>query len=90
MIPPTIQATIQFEFLTLAKALVLGGQIQKNLIYQKLGNCRFECPEGLAERVGFEPTVELPPRRISSAVLSTTQPPLRVFGRRSITARALP
>ena len=44
----------------------------------------------LAERVGFEPTVELPPRRISSAVLSTTQPPLRVFGRRSISARALP
>ena len=31
----------------------------------------------LAERVGFEPTMELPPRRISSAVLSTTQPPLR-------------
>ena len=44
----------------------------------------------MAERVGFEPTVELPPRRISSAVLSTTQPPLRVFGRRSMTARALP
>ena len=32
----------------------------------------------LAERVGFEPTMELPPRRISSAVLSTTQPPLRL------------
>ena len=32
----------------------------------------------MAERVGFEPTVELPPRRISSAVLSTTQPPLRM------------
>lgn|GEM_PF-5449679 len=32
----------------------------------------------MAERVGFEPTVELPPRRISSAVLSTTQPPLRI------------
>jgi hypothetical protein len=41
----------------------------------------------MAERVGFEPTVELPPRRISSAVLSTTQPPLRVFGRRSILLR---
>ena len=31
----------------------------------------------VAERVGFEPTVPLPARRISSAVLSTTQPPLR-------------
>ena len=31
----------------------------------------------MAERVGFEPTVPLPARRISSAVLSTTQPPLR-------------
>ena len=31
----------------------------------------------VAERVGFEPTVQLPVRRISSAVLSTTQPPLR-------------
>ena len=31
----------------------------------------------VAERVGFEPTVRLPVRRISSAVLSTTQPPLR-------------
>jgi hypothetical protein len=33
--------------------------------------------EGVAERVGFEPTVPLPARRISSAVLSTSQPPLR-------------
>ena len=31
----------------------------------------------MAERVGFEPTIELPLCRISSAVLSTTQPPLR-------------
>ncbi len=30
----------------------------------------------MAERVGFEPTVPLQARRISSAVLSTTQPPL--------------
>lgn len=44
------------------------------------GKARIE----MAERVGFEPTVELPPRRISSAVLSTTQPPLRVFGRRTL------
>jgi hypothetical protein len=36
----------------------------------------------LAERVGFEPTIRLPVCRISSAVLSTAQPPLR--GRRSV------
>lgn len=37
----------------------------------------------MAERVGFEPTVRLPVRRISSAVLSTTQPPLRgIWGMR--------
>src|SRR5690606_10293060 len=32
----------------------------------------------LAERVGFEPTIPLRVCRISSAVLSTAQPPLRV------------
>jgi len=31
----------------------------------------------MAERVGFEPTVPLQARRISSAVQSTTLPPLR-------------
>lgn len=31
----------------------------------------------MAERVGFEPTVPLQARRISSAVHSTTLPPLR-------------
>ncbi len=31
----------------------------------------------MAERERFEPSVQLPVRRISSAVLSTTQPPLR-------------
>ena len=31
----------------------------------------------MAEREGFEPPVESPPRRISSAVHSTTLPPLR-------------
>src|SRR5438309_11625194 len=34
----------------------------------------------MAEREGFEPPIRLPVCRISSAVLSTTQPPLR--GRR--------
>jgi hypothetical protein len=31
----------------------------------------------VADREGFEPPVQLPVRRISSAVLSTTQPPVR-------------
>jgi hypothetical protein len=31
----------------------------------------------MAEREGFEPPIRLPVCRISSAVLSTTQPPLR-------------
>jgi hypothetical protein len=31
----------------------------------------------MAEREGFEPPMELPPCRISSAVQSTTLPPLR-------------
>jgi hypothetical protein len=33
----------------------------------------------MAERVGFEPTIPLRVCRISSAVLSTTQPPLRTL-----------
>ena len=35
----------------------------------------------MAEREGFEPPIGLHLCRISSAVLSTTQPPLRVAGR---------
>jgi hypothetical protein len=35
--------------------------------------------EAMAEREGFEPPIRLPVRRISSAVLSTTQPPLQVI-----------
>src|SRR5262249_38543165 len=38
----------------------------------------------LAEREGFEPPIRLPVCRISSAVLSTTQPPLR--GRKAQTS----
>jgi hypothetical protein len=37
--------------------------------------------KAMAEREGFEPPMELPPCRISSAVLSTTQPPLRMQDR---------
>ena len=36
---------------------------------------------GMAEREGFEPPIGLHLCRISSAVLSTTQPPLRVAGK---------
>ena len=43
----------------------------------------------MAERVGFEPTIRLPVCRISSAVLSTTQPPLRFAGRRFVGAGCL-
>src|SRR6516164_5621142 len=39
-------------------------------------------PLWLAEREGFEPPIRLPVCRISSAVLSTTQPPLRKWQRR--------
>jgi len=35
----------------------------------------------MAEREGFEPSVELPLRSLSKGVLSTTQPPFLVAGR---------
>ncbi len=44
--------------------------------FKLLGGVRADVG-GMAEREGFEPPVELPPRRISSAVHSTTLPPLR-------------
>ncbi len=43
----------------------------------------------MAERVGFEPTIPLQVCRISSAVHSTTLPPLRIFGRRLFGAGVL-
>ena len=42
--------------------------------------------KGLAERVGFEPTVPFQARRISSAVHSTTLPPLQAAGLRGLGA----
>jgi hypothetical protein len=48
-----------------------GARLRRSLFDREL------CWGWLAERVGFEPTVSLRPRRISSAVLSTSQPPLR-------------
>jgi hypothetical protein len=38
----------------------------------------------LADSEGFEPTVELPLRRISSAVLSTSQPPVQRYWSRAL------
>lgn len=35
----------------------------------------------LAEREGFEPSVEFPLRRFSKPLLSATQPPLRLLNR---------
>jgi hypothetical protein len=40
----------------------------------------------VAEREGFEPPIRLPVCRISSAVLSTTQPPLQAFANNSISS----
>src|ERR671913_425897 len=40
----------------------------------------------LAERGGFEPPIRLPVCRISSAVLSTTQPPLQAIERTTVSA----
>ena len=48
------------------------------------GKCR---KVQLAERGGFEPPIRLPVCRISSAVLSTTQPPLQVFDLYLVTRR---
>lgn len=44
----------------------------------------------MAEREGFEPPIELPLCRISSAVLSTTQPPLHLKADPAIKQQAWP
>src|ERR1700693_1111563 len=50
--------------------------------------CKYKKIKGVAERVGFEPTVRFPARSLSRRVLSTAQPPLR--GRRRLNrSRAL-
>src|SRR5262245_23928015 len=41
----------------------------------------------MAEREGFEPPIRLPVCRISSAVLSTTQPPLQVIEHAAFSSR---
>ena len=41
--------------------------------------CAVMAHRALAEREGFEPPIQLPVCRISSAVLSTTQPPLQAY-----------
>ena len=90
MIHPTIQGAIQFEFLTFGTTLVLGGPLQKNVIYQKLGNVRFRGPEGLAEREGFEPSRRFPAYTLSRRAPSTTRPPLRISVRRASTRPCRP
>ena len=53
---------------------------EKQTILHGLNGRRRTAADGyLAEREGFEPPIRLPVRRISSAVLSTTQPPLQVI-----------
>lgn len=64
----------------LATADALGSTIGKGL--QSVAG-------GMAERVGFEPTIPLQVCRISSAVHSTTLPPLRGLGRRLFGAGVL-
>src|SRR5215207_5712784 len=45
--------------------------------HRRSGTLQFA--SGVAEREGFEPPIRLPVCRISSAVLSTTQPPLQAI-----------
>jgi hypothetical protein len=47
------------------------------LFYGEIGRRRMAANGNLAEREGFEPPIQLPVCRISSAVLSTAQPPLQ-------------
>ena len=72
----------------------VGLPIRRQQISRKFNTLR----QYLAEREGFEPPIQLPVCRISSAVLSTTQPPLRVAiggaasarGRRRASSRERP
>jgi hypothetical protein len=52
----------------------MGVEKKKNSILLKL----FRYFAVLADREGFEPPIQLPVCRISSAVLSTAQPPVRL------------
>ena len=54
------------------------------VILQKCGSQQNCVKTELAEREGFEPPIRLPVCRISSAVLSTTQPPLQLAVNKSI------
>jgi hypothetical protein len=51
----------------------------RQLIPKKISERRGRVVENLAEGVGFEPTVRLPVRLISSQVPLTTQPPFRIL-----------
>ena len=54
----------------------LGHERDKVKLYSNINSLQMR----LAEREGFEPPIRLPVCRISSAVLSTTQPPLQALG----------
>ena len=57
-----------------SRTCILGCQVRR-----RLGRRRAPSIHGLAEREGFEPPIRLPVCRISSAVHSTTLPPLQLF-----------
>ena len=75
---PTTQSSINEQHSSLRVGdIPLDPDVQRNKATQ--GNTKALTPPWkLAERVGFEPTVELPPRRFSRPELSTAQSPLHV------------
>ncbi len=72
-------------FLVKILALGWGRSLRKAYEAQTLAGKLEESVCAMAERVGFEPTIPVKVCRISSAVHSTTLPPLRMSGRRGLT-----
>src|SRR6266481_5399361 len=66
---------------TVSRAALLGHALGHDAILVQIIRCFSWLDGQLAEREGFEPPIRLPVCRISSAVRSTTLPPLR--GRKS-------
>src|SRR5262245_65727038 len=52
--------------------------IQNHITNRQCQNCKFQIANVMAERVGFEPTVQFPVHSISSAASSATPAPLRI------------
>src|SRR5215218_3960607 len=59
----------------ISRVNLVSRQLHAAARHRRSGTLQFS--SGVAEREGFEPPIRLPVCRISSAVLSTTQPPLR-------------